>query len=254
MIETHCHLDYLKQAPLDEIIQRSLDAGIEKIITIAVDPENLDVAFNLAQDNPNIFCSQGIHPHDAIKATDADLEKISTRMKDKKVIAVGEIGLDFYYNHSSKDVQIDIFKKQIEIAIAQNMPVIIHSRDADTEMIEVLAQYQDRMNKKGVVHSFSSGLELAQKAIDWGFYLGFNGMVTFKSADNVRTAVELCPIEQLLLETDAPFLTPIPHRGKENAPFYLPFIAHKISEIKNLNNDDVIKITTANAKKLFALS
>lgn len=254
MIETHCHLDYLKQAPLDEIIQRSLSVGIEKIITISVDPENLDVAFNLAQDNPNIYCSQGIHPHDAVKATDADLEKISTRMKDKKVIAVGEIGLDFYYNHSPKDVQIDIFKKQIEIAIAQNMPVIIHSRDADAEMIEVLAQYQARMNKKGVVHSFSSGLELAQKAIGWGFYLGFNGMVTFKSADNVRAAVELCPIEQLLLETDAPFLTPIPHRGKENAPFYLPFIAHKISEIKNLNNDDLIKITTANAKKLFDLS
>jgi TatD DNase family protein len=251
MIETHCHLDYLKQAPLAEIIQMSKQAGIEKIITIGVDPENLDPVFEMANNNSEIYATQGIHPHDAIKATDLDLKKIAERMSHPKIVAVGEIGLDFYYNHSPKEVQIDLFQKQLEIAIAQNKPVVIHSRDADVEMIDILERYQARMTHKGVVHSFSSGLELAQKAISWGFMLGFNGMVTFKSAENVRAAVELCPLEQILLETDAPFLTPVPHRGKENAPFYLPFIAHKVAEIKQLDVKHVIDVTTKNAVKLF---
>jgi len=251
MIETHCHLDYLKQAPLEEILQRSLDAGIEKIVTIGVDPDNLDPVFAMAENHSNIYATQGIHPHDAIKASEQDLIKIANRMSHPKIVAVGEIGLDFYYNHSPKDVQIDIFQKQLEIAIEQNKPVVIHSRDADQEMMGILAKYQSRMSRKGVVHSFSSGLELAQKAIEWGFMLGFNGMVTFKSAENVRDAVELCPLEQILLETDAPFLTPVPHRGKENAPFYLPFIAHKVAEIKQVAVDQVIDVTDKNAYKLF---
>jgi TatD DNase family protein len=251
MIETHCHLDYLKQAPLAEIIQMSKQAGIDKIITIGVDPDNLDLVFEIAKNHNDIYATQGIHPHDAIKATDADLTKIAQRMGHPKIVAVGEIGLDFYYNHSPKDVQIDLFEKQLEIAIQKNKPVVIHSRDADLEMMEILEKYQARMTRKGVVHSFSSGLELAQKAITWGFMLGFNGMVTFKSAENVRAAVELCPLEQILLETDAPFLTPVPHRGKENAPFYLPFIAHKVAEIKQLDQQKVIDITTQNAEKLF---
>jgi TatD DNase family protein len=251
MIETHCHLDYLKQAPLAEIIQMSKQAGIDKIITIGVDPDNLDLVFEMAKNHNDIYATQGIHPHDAIKATDADLTKIAQRMGHPKIVAVGEIGLDFYYNHSPKDVQIDLFEKQLEIAIQKNKPVVIHSRDADLEMMEILEKYQARMTRKGVVHSFSSGLELAQKAITWGFMLGFNGMVTFKSAENVRAAVELCPLEQILLETDAPFLTPVPHRGKENAPFYLPFIAHKVAEIKQLDQQKVIDITTQNAEKLF---
>jgi TatD DNase family protein len=252
MIETHCHLDYLKQAPLAEIIQMSKQAGVDKIITIGVDPDNLDLVFEMAKNHNDIYATQGIHPHDAIKATDADLTKIAQRMGHPKIVAVGEIGLDFYYNHSPKDVQIDLFEKQLEIAILKNKPVVIHSRDADLEMMEILEKYQARMTRKGVVHSFSSGLELAQKAITWGFMLGFNGMVTFKSAENVRAAVELCPLEQILLETDAPFLTPVPHRGKENAPFYLPFIAHKVAEIKQLDQQKVIEITTQNAIKLFS--
>jgi TatD DNase family protein len=250
-IETHCHLDYLEQLPIQEIIKKSQEVGIDKIITIAVDPDNQDLAFELAIQNDMVYCSQGIHPHDAIKANTEVLEKIKLRQLEKKVLAVGEIGLDYYYNHSPRNIQISIFEKQLQIAIETNKPVIIHSRDADDDMMDILKNCAKDLTKKGVIHSFTSGKKLAETALDLGFFLGFNGIITFKNAHNVREIVDLCPLERMLLETDAPFLTPVPHRGKENAPFYLPFVAEKITELKNVNIDMVIATTTTNAENLF---
>jgi TatD DNase family protein len=251
LIETHCHLDYLKDRPLEETLQKCHDLNIEKIVTIAVEPGNLDKVVELTSSHPKVFGTQGIHPHEAKSWTDAVEQKISTNTSLDKIIAIGEIGLDFYYNNSPRDKQLPVFKKQMEMAAQLNLPVVIHSRDADIETIAILDELAPQLKKKGVIHSFTSGPDLARNALSHGFYLGFNGIITFNSAQNVREIVELCPLENIILETDAPFLTPVPYRGRENAPFYLPFVAEKIAEIKNCSLEEVLEVTYQNSLDLF---
>jgi len=254
MIDSHLHLDYLKEKSLDEIIQDSKDHGVDKLITISVDPENLQRALYISNQYEDIFCTQGIHPHDA-KSYTPEVEKkiIENTKNNKKVVAVGEIGLDFHYNHSTPEIQKKVFHRQLELATELKKPIVVHTREAEEETIKVLSQHLD-LEKKGVIHSFSSKLNVADFALKNGFYLGFNGMITFKSAQMIREAVAMTPIEKILLETDAPFLTPAPHRGKENAPKYLRFIAEKVAEIKDIHVDEVIEITTQNVNKLFSLN
>lgn len=251
--ETHCHLDYLKDRPLAETLRLCAEAGVEKLVTIGVDPDNLDGVMALAESHSQIWCTQGIHPHDAKAVTDDVLTKIQSRAHHPKVVAIGEIGLDYYYNNSPKDVQLKYFRAQLEIAAACDKPIVIHSRDADEDMMAFLKEFGPKLKKKGVVHSFSSGLKLAQTALDQGFFLGFNGMITFPKAENVRDAVRLCPPERILVETDSPFLTPVPHRGKENAPFYLPFVVQKIAELKSMSVEDLGNQVWRNAHTLFGL-
>jgi TatD DNase family protein len=246
MIETHCHLDYLKKQSLDETIKMSQEAGVEKIITIAVEPDNFDRVFEISKQYDIVYFTQGIHPHDAIKATEDAFQKIQDRSSEAKMVAVGEIGLDFYYNNSPKEKQIEVFCRQLEIANELDKPVVIHSREADQEMMDCLRKYPQT---KGVIHSFTSGQELAEFALAQGLYLGFNGIITFKNAQNVRDIVEITPLERILTETDAPFLTPVPHRGKENAPFYLPHVIEKIAEIKKAN----VNSLKNNAISLFSI-
>ncbi len=251
-IETHCHLDYLKQLPMDEIIKKSHEAGVEKIITISVEPDNLQSVIDIANSNEHVYCTQGIHPHDAKLASDEILKTIrENTLKEKKIVAIGEIGLDYHYNNSPQDVQKEYFIKQLELAIELNKPIVVHTRDADEDTIEILKTYAPRLKRKGVVHSFTSGPELAQAALDLGFYIGFNGIITFKNAENVRNIVRMTPVERILVETDSPFLTPVPHRGKENAPFYLPHIADKICEIKQMNLESFKKQVFQNSLDLF---
>lgn len=249
IIETHCHLDYLKARPLEETLRLSREAGVEKIITIGVSPENLDQVMEIANKNPDVYFTQGIHPHDAKLYTDEVEAKIRARTGEVKMVAVGEIGLDYHYDNSPRDIQKDVFKRQLTIATETNKPVVIHTRDADQDTADILKTF----NCRGVVHSFTSSPELAQTVLGLGYYIGFNGIITFKNAENVRAIVELTPMEQMLIETDSPFLAPVPHRGTENAPFNLPHVAKKIAEIKNVSVDDVISITNANAKKLFSI-
>ena len=251
IIETHCHLDYLKKRPLEDILLEAKAQGIEKIITIAVEPDNFDAALELAENHQAVYFTQGIHPHDAKLFTEDAFLKIKERANHPKMLAVGEIGLDFHYDNSPREIQAEVFKKQLEIAIEVNKPVVIHSRDADEQTITILKEYAPKMNRKGVIHSFTSGPELAQVAIDLGFCLGFNGIITFKTAENVREIVELCPLDKMIIETDAPFLTPVPHRGKENAPEYLPFILEKIAEIKKLAPTEIEQAVYKNSVDLF---
>lgn len=251
IIETHCHLDYLKAKPLVEILQEANSLGIEKIITIAVEPKNFDTVMDLANTHESVYFTQGTHPHDAKLSSSEDLKTIKQRCSHSKMVAVGEIGLDYYYNHSPRDVQREVFKQQLEIAIEMNKPVVIHTREADEDMIEILREYAPRLTRKGVIHSFSSGAELAHNAIELGFYLGFNGMITFNKAQNIRDIVSFCPLERILLETDSPFLTPVPHRGKENSPAKLPHILEKIAEIKNIAAQEIEKNCYKNSVDLF---
>jgi TatD DNase family protein len=183
--------------------------------------------------------------------TDEVLERIRSRAHHPRFDAIGEICLDYHYNNSPKDVQLKWFRAQLELAVATDKPIVIHSRDSDEDMITFLKEFAPQLKKKGVVHSFSSSLELARVALDNGFYLGFNGMVTFPKAENVRDAVRLCPLERILLETDSPFLTPVPHRGKENAPFYLPHVLKKVAEIKSASEEALSVHAWDNAHALF---
>lgn len=251
LIETHCHLDYLKAEPLEELRKKAREAGIGKIITIGVDPDNLDLARELSRKCEEVYYTQGIHPHDSKSATEIEFEKIKERSVEPKMVAVGEIGLDYHYNNSPPEIQRSVFEKQLQIAVDCDLPVVIHTREADEDTKALLKNFSLALKRKGVIHSYTSGRELAEWVLNEGFWLGFNGIITFKKAENVQEVVKITPMERILLETDAPFLTPVPHRGKENAPHYLPFVAAKVAELKGVEVNEVILTAEKNALKCF---
>ncbi|MEX0605826.1 MAG: TatD family hydrolase [Marinobacter sp.] len=251
IIETHCHLDYLKDRPLEETLAEAQRVNIERIITIAVSPQNLATVRELAQAAPWVYGTQGVHPHDAESYTDEAEAEIRAHVSHEKMVAVGEIGLDYFYDNADRNVQRDVFRRQLQIACDTDRPVVIHSRDADDDTIDILSEFETTLKRRGVIHSFTSGPGLARYALSQGWCLGFNGISTFNKAENVRDIIRMTPIEQLLLETDSPFLTPVPYRGKENAPFYIPFVAEKVAEVKDLPLDDVVRTTYQNSLRVF---
>jgi len=252
IIETHCHLDYLDNEELPNQLRKARDVGVKKFVTIAVSEENLTSAIELANYYDDVWATQGIHPHSAADYTDGTEKKILTNLQCNKVVAIGEIGLDYYYDHSEREIQKTVFEKQLKLASEADLPVVIHTREADDDTIEILRKYSLALKKKGVIHSFTSTMKLAEFCLSEGFKLGFNGIVTFKSAENVLEVVERTPLDQMVLETDSPYLTPVPYRGKQNAPYYLPFIAKKIAEIKNIDIEILLQNTYQNSIDLFA--
>ncbi len=254
IIETHCHLDYLKQDTTAGIVERAQSVGVESLITIAVNPENLASVRNLVDQHDVVYGTQGVHPHDARLYTDEADAEIRAHLNHPKIVAVGEIGLDYHYDNSPRERQREVFHRQLEIATEFGMPVVIHSRDADDDMMAILSEHVDAMPHKGVIHSFTSGQALAEYCLDVGFCLGFNGIITFNAAQNVRDIVRITPLDQILLETDSPFLTPVPYRGRENAPFYIPFVAGKVAEILDVDIDDVLQQAYANSRRVFGLN
>lgn len=251
IIETHCHLDYLKELPLDEILSKAGGIGVEKVMTIAVSPDNLAKVMDITAQHEQVFGTQGIHPHDAEGFNDDVEQTIRTNLNNDKIKAVGEIGLDYYYDNADRSVQRAVFEKQLAIAVEKELPVVIHTREADEDTQAILQNFVGQMKNKGVIHSFTSGIALAEYCLAEGFNLGFNGICTFNKAENVREVVGITPLEQTLLETDAPYLTPVPYRGKENAPFYLPFIAEKVAEVKGVDVETVLKQTYQNSLNTF---
>lgn len=252
IIETHCHLDYLKQDDTEALVTKAHEGGVEKIITISVEPSNLDQALEIAERFEHVYCTQGVHPHEAKQFTDEIEAKIRSR-SSQKIVAIGEIGLDYYYDHSPRNVQQKVFETQLALAADLDLPVVIHTRDADEDTIAILKNMAGNLKRLGVVHSFTSSRELAEFALDLGFCLGFNGIISFKSAENVREIARLTPLERILLETDAPFLTPTPFRGVENAPHYLPLVAEHVAATKNIDVNEVLKVTYQTSQVLFRL-
>lgn len=251
IIETHCHLDYLKQASMAEVIEQAKAVNVERIITISVSPDNLNNVVELTDRFDNVWGTQGIHPHDAKLFTQDTANQIRQSLNHEKILAVGEIGLDYFYENSEPKQQIAVFEQQLEMAVEMDLPVVIHTREADEDTQAILSNVVKHMNKKGVIHSFTSGKALAEYCLSEGFCLGFNGICTFNKAENVRDIVGMTPLEQLLLETDAPFLTPVPYRGQENAPRYLPFIAERIADVKGIEVEQVLKQCYANSLATF---
>lgn len=251
IIETHCHLDYLDGEGLADTLAQSAAAGIERIITIAVSPSNLSRVLELTREAANIWGTQGIHPHEAAAYDDQVEALIRKHASDPRILAVGEIGLDYHYDHADRAVQRTVFERQLQLAVELDLPVVIHTREADEDTRDILRAFSPLLKRKGVLHSFTSGLPLAEYCLGEGFTLGFNGIATFNSADNVRAVVNATPVEQILLETDAPYLTPVPYRGRPNAPFYLPLIAEKIAEVKQIEVEALLAQVYRNSMAQF---
>ncbi|CBL46794.1 TatD-related deoxyribonuclease [gamma proteobacterium HdN1] len=251
IIETHCHLDYLKAKPLHELLTDAQSIGVERIVTIGVSPDNQEAVLALTQEHEMVWGTQGIHPHDARLLNDEIAALIQENLHHKKIVAVGEIGLDYYYEHSDRRIQQQVFETQLQWAVDRGLPVVIHTRDADEDTRAILANFSKTLTQRGVIHSFTSGLALAEFCLEEGFCLGFNGITTFNKADNVREVVAITPLDRLLLETDAPFLTPVPYRGRENAPCYLPFIAQTLANVKAIEVEQILDACYQNSMQLF---
>lgn len=252
MIDTHCHID--TERFFDdwrEVLDRAEAAGVEAFIVPAIEPGTFDRLFEVVGQDKRLYCGIGVHPHNAKEVDESVLERINNLSKHPKVVAIGEIGLDYFYDFAPKDVQIDAFRKQIEIAKKQNLPIIVHNRDSDEDLLNVLEKEQNG-DLKGVLHCFSGDVNMMKKSIDLGFHVSFTGNITFKKTD-LTDVVKETPMERILLETDSPWMAPIPHRGKRNEPMNVRYVAEKISEIKTIPINEVIKMTTDNAKKLFKL-
>jgi TatD DNase family protein len=253
LIDSHAHLemsDY--DSDRDAVIKRAFDQGIEKIITIGIGIKECEQALALARAYPFIYAALGLHPHNAKKDSGPLFDFIKERSGNEKVVALGEMGLDFFKNWSPQQDQIRCFHEQLSLARELKLPVIIHDRDAHAETVAILKEEQAR-DIGGVIHCFSGDYRMASECIDLGFYISIPGTVTFKNAATLHEVVQKLPLERLLVETDAPFLTPHPFRGKRNEPAYVKYVADKIAEIKKLPLEEVARATTENSKTLFRL-
>jgi TatD DNase family protein len=255
LIDTHCHLDMdAYEDNLEAVIQNAANSGITRIITIGIDLPSSHKAVKMAKRFPCIWSTIGIHPHNAADVNTDTCEQLKQLAQDKtnKVVGFGEIGLDFAKNYAPRDVQIRNFELQLDIAKELNLPVIIHDRDAHDETLNILNAHAP-FPAGGVMHCFSGDIELARKVTDLGFYISIPGIVTFKKSDVMQQVAKDIPLERMILETDGPFLSPVPFRGKTNNPEYLIFTAQKIAEVRGISLDEVAKVTTFNAETLFNL-
>ncbi|HEX6126843.1 MAG TPA: TatD family hydrolase [Pyrinomonadaceae bacterium] len=259
LVDSHCHIDgEAFDADRDEVIQRAKDAGVGMMLTIGTgDPHSDDFrkAVAIAERYENVFASVGVHPHDAKLYDDAAEIHLKELTASEKVIAWGEIGLDFYYDHSPRAVQCDVFRRQIRTARELDLPVIVHSRDADDETVEIIRnECSGPSFRGGIMHCFGGTAEMARELIDLDFLISFAGNVTFKKAENLRDAARVVPLDKLLVETDCPFLTPVPYRGKRNEPAYVEHTARFLAEFYGVEFDMLAERTTQNFLDLFRLS
>jgi TatD DNase family protein len=258
-IDSHCHIDGdAFDADREAVVQRAKDAGVKAMLVVGTgNPHTGEVAkaVETARRYENVFASVGVHPHDARLYDDAAEETLINLVKSsKKVIAWGEIGLDFYYDHSPRDVQIEVFKRQIRAAKKLNLPIIIHSRDADNETVEILTKECSYPNFKGIMHCFGGTAKMAKALMEIGFLISFAGNVTFKKAENLRDAARVVPLDKLLIETDCPFLTPVPFRGKRNEPLYVVETARFLADFYGVELEKLANQTTRNFLEFFDIS
>lgn len=251
IIDSHAHYDHKRfESDRNALLKFMPENGVELIINIGCDLPSSKASIRLAEAYSYVFATVGVHPHDAKSLTTAGIETLRQLCKHEKVVAVGEIGLDFHHDFSPRDTQREWFIRQLQLAEEFNMPVVIHSREANVEVFEAISNSRVR---RGVIHSFSGDAALACEYVKLGFHIGISGVVTYDKTNKLQNAVAAIPLENILLETDAPYLTPVPHRGKRNESHYLIYVAAEIAKIKNLETDIVCLQTTKNVKALFNL-
>jgi len=259
LIDSHCHIDGEQfDADRDEVVQRARDAGVAAMLNIGTgDPHSDDFrrAVAVAEKYENVYASVGVHPHDAKLYDDAaEAHLIELVRSSKKVIAWGEIGLDFYYDHSPRDVQEKVFRRQIAVARELDLPIIIHSRDADDETVRILKEENGSGKLRGIMHCFGGTPEMARPLLEIGFLISFAGNVTFKKAENLRESARVVPLDKMLVETDCPFLTPVPFRGKRNEPAFVAHTAAFLAELHGVEPETIAEHTTRNFLTFFDLS
>jgi TatD DNase family protein len=247
--ESHAHYNDKKyDEDRHSIVQNMLDNGVSYIINIGASMESSITSLNLAEKYDKVFTTVGVHPHSVKDMEDKDIQILQQYTKNKKVVGIGEIGLDYFYNYSPKEEQKYWFKKQLDLAAETNLPVVIHSRDASQEAFDIIANSKVR---RGVIHCYSGCAEMAKEYIKMGFYIGVGGVVTFGNAKKLVDVVDKIPLKSILIETDAPYLAPNPNRGTRNDSSNLKYITSKIAEIKNISEEEVAKTTLLNGKELF---
>jgi TatD DNase family protein len=252
LVDTHCHLDYPDlAADLDAVVARAHAAGVTRIVTISTHVARHGTYRALSQRYAHLYWTVGTHPHNAIDEPDVGLDEIVALSQDPKCVAIGEAGLDFHYDKSPRDIQRKVFRTQIAAARLTGLPLVIHARDADDEMIAILTEEHARGAFGAILHCFSSGAELARVGLGLGFYLSFSGIITFKRSEALRAIAAEAPLDRLLVETDAPYLAPEPFRGKPNEPAYVARTAAVLAGIKGLPMAELAEATTTNALRIF---
>ena len=255
LIDSHAHIQSKEYAgEVEAVIERARAAGVEKIIAVggAGDMSSNTEAITLADSFSNVYATVGMHPHDAKDVGAHELQTLKELAASPKVVAVGETGLDYYYSHSPHDVQRRVFSQFIHMARETDLPIVVHERDAAPEAAELLRS--EGLGKlRGVIHCFTGNYEAACAYLDLGFYLSFTGIITFKNADPLRDVVRRVPLERMLVETDSPYLTPVPHRGKRNEPAHVRWVAETIAKVKGIDFEEVAETTTRNVQDLFKI-
>lgn len=255
-VDSHAHIDGPEfDADRDEVMERARAAGVEAILNVGTgDPHSgvFERAIELGRKLPSVYTAIGVHPHDARHYDDAAESKIKYLLTTgERVVAWGEIGLDFHYDNSPREVQVEVFRRQLYAARELDLPVIIHTREAETETIEILKHDYAGAVRRGVFHCFSGSRDLALRALDLDFMISFSGIVTFRKAEELRAVAQEVPLDRLLVETDCPFLAPVPHRGKRNEPAYVVDTARCIAELRELEIETLAQLTTANFGRVF---
>ncbi|MEI3604556.1 TatD family hydrolase [Pseudogracilibacillus sp. SE30717A] len=254
LFDTHVHLNARQyKDDREEVIQRAFAQGVTHMVVVGFDDETIPLAIEIAEKYDTIYAAVGWHPVDAIHYEEKHLAYLERLSKHPKVVALGEMGLDYYWDTSPKDIQEQVFRKQIQLAKRVNMPIIIHNRDATEDVIRIL-QEENAKEIGGIMHCFSGTAADVQACLDMNFYISLGGPVTFKNAKEVQEIAKIIPLERLLIETDCPYLAPHPYRGKRNEPAYVSFIAEKIAELKEMDVEEVGEVTFQNAMKFFRIN
>jgi TatD DNase family protein len=260
LIDTHCHFNFEAFVPdRDALWQDALAHGVTRLINPAVDLESGARALELSAHYAGVYIAAGVHPNYTADYVPSQLDHIAEQARQPKCVAIGEIGLDYYWDMSPKAQQWRAFEDQLSLAARLNLPMIIHNREATDDLLSILSAWhatlpEARRERLGVLHSFSASLESAERALALGFYLGFSGPITYKKADDLRRVAANVPLDRILIETDAPYLTPHPHRGKRNTPAYVRYVAEELARLRNCSFEAIAQITTQNAERLFRLS
>jgi TatD DNase family protein len=254
LFDTHAHLnaDQYKE-DLDEVMERAKEAGVSNIVVVGFDTQTINRAMDLAEAHDHIYACVGWHPVDAIDMTDEDLKWIEELASHPKVVAIGEMGLDYHWDKSPHDIQKEVFRKQIRLAKKVKLPIVIHNRDATADIVEILRE-EGAAEVGGIMHCFSGSVEIAKECLDMNFYISLGGPVTFKNAKKPKEVALEVPLDKLLIETDCPYLTPHPYRGQRNEPSYVKLVAEEIAEIKGISFEEIARATSDNAKKIFGIN
>jgi TatD DNase family protein len=252
LIDTHCHLDFPELTKdRDAVLARAQAAGVGRMITICTEIEKFGAIREIAESDASIYCSVGTHPNHALDEREFSAGEIAALAEHGKCVAIGEAGLDYFYDRAPRDLAHRVFRAHIEAARQTGLPLVIHTRDADEDMAAILTEETARGPFKALLHCFSSSRALAEAALKLGLYISFSGIVTFKNSQELRDIAEIVPLDRMLVETDAPFLAPTPHRGETNEPAYVAATAKVLAEVKKITPEQLAAATTANALRLF---